>query len=66
MKYLKLTILPKLTPWWLLYFIDKHSSYCWARMVMWKLGYEQEWTSSSDCELDEGVCYCGKVSNEIP
>ena len=55
-----------ITPWWLLYWLDKRLPTCWTVMVLWKMyGDEDSWWPLGKCFAaysGERYDYCGKFS----
>ena len=59
--------LNRVTPWWLLNWINHHTDTCWTLMVMWKMyGEEDSWWPTSMCfaATPERYDYCGKFAVE--
>ncbi len=51
------------TPWSVLYWIDKHCDTCWSEMVLWKMfGGERCWWPHEMCFQDYD--YCGKFEGK--
>ena len=56
----------RFVPWWLLRWIDDHSTLCWARIVGWKvLDDDNDIGDGESCRAESRhpkvqSCYCGK------